>query len=176
MDFTQSYFSLFDLPQQFELNTVDLAERYRHLQRRAHPDKFAGASAQEQRVAVQFSAFINEAFDTLKQPLTRALYLLEIAGWDGERVASQKLAGDFLMEQMELREKLESLHNLVEPDTLLEHFMDELARDWAQHSQTLTKAMEKQSWEAAAVEVVKMQYLDKLRAEAELLESTLLDS
>jgi molecular chaperone HscB len=176
LDLSQSYFALFELPQQFALDADVLSERYRQLQGLTHPDKYADAGAHQQRVAVQYSAFINQAFNTLKKPLPRALYLLQLAGWDAERVADQKVAGDFLMEQMELREKLESVHDLVEPETVIEHLLAELSADWKQHEVELSQAMDSGEWANAASAVVKMQYLDKLRAETEALEAALLDS
>ncbi len=175
MDFQQSYYELFELPQQFELDTAQLAERYRALQRSTHPDRFAEASAAEQRLAVQYSAFVNQAFNILKDPLERALYLLSLAGWDQERVSSQKLAGDFLMEQMELREKVESLRDLVDPEEVIEHLLAEVADDIRIHTVELRQAMDTSEWDAAATAVVKMQYLVKLRAEIEALETELLD-
>ncbi len=164
------------MPQQFTLDDEVLSERYRQLQKLTHPDKYADASAQEQRLAVQYSAFVNQAFNTLKQPLSRAQYLLELAGWDAKRVAAQKVAGDFLMEQMELREKLASVHDLVEPEVVIEHLLTEVSSDWQQHATELSQAMDSGEWDDAASAVVKMQYLDKLRAETEALEAALLDS
>ncbi len=74
-----------------------------------------------------------------------------------------------------MREKLESIHDLVDPETVLEHLLDELLLDWNQHNAELQLAMNEQDWNAAATAVVKMQYLDKLRAETETLEASLLD-
>ncbi|MCY4427366.1 MAG: Fe-S protein assembly co-chaperone HscB [Halieaceae bacterium] len=176
MDFSQSYFELFELPQRFELDTDVLARRYRELQMHLHPDKHAAAGPQEQRLAVQYSAFVNGAFHTLKQPLPRALYLLNLAGWDKERVAAQPVAGDFLLQQMELREALERIHGLVNPEAGLEHLQDELAAGWSEHSGELSAAMADEDWNEAAAAVVKMQYLDKLRSEVTALENSLLDS
>lgn len=164
------------MPQQFTLDAEVLSQRYRTLQKLIHPDKYADASAQQQRVAVQYSAFVNQAFNTLKQPLSRALYLLQLAGWDAERVAAQKVAGDFLMEQMELREKLASARDLMQPEPVIEHLLEELSSDWQQHANELSQAMDSGDWENAAIAVVKMQYLNKFRAETEALEAALLDS
>ena len=73
---TSNFFELFNLPIGFEIDTQDLAERYRSLQAAVHPDKFASSSDLERRIAIQQSARINEAFQTLKNPLQRARYLL----------------------------------------------------------------------------------------------------
>ena len=80
MDLTQNHFELFGLPVAFDIDSQQLAERYRELQRTLHPDRYASASAQEQRLAVQYSGLVNEAYSTLNRPLSRALYLLGLAG------------------------------------------------------------------------------------------------
>ena len=53
LDFSKNYFALFELPEHYDLDTADLAERYRELQRVVHPDRYANASEQERRLAVQ---------------------------------------------------------------------------------------------------------------------------
>ena len=69
------YFTLFGLPASYTLSLEPLAARYQELQRQYHPDKFASGSAAEQLAAVQQSATINQAWQTLRHPLTRAEYL-----------------------------------------------------------------------------------------------------
>ena len=175
-DFSQNYFQLFELPVQFELDTSALGTRYRQLQQELHPDRFATAGEHEQRVAVQYSAFVNEAHAALKAPLPRALYLLELAGMSQEQVSRQQVDGGFLMEQMELREKLESMHDLVDPDTVLDHLLEEIAGDIKMHRAEFKAAYEQSDLSAAASACVKMQYLEKLQLEAEQIEADLMDS
>jgi molecular chaperone HscB len=174
-DFSQSYFELFDLPQGFSVDSGLLGERYRQLQRELHPDRFAGGTAQEQRLAVQYSGLVNQAYNTLKQPLSRALYLLELAGWTAEEVSRQQIDGGFLIEQMELREKLESLPGLVDRETVLEHLLAELAGDIKAHQNEFVLAYDAANLQGAASACVKMQYLGKLLIEAEQVESDLLE-
>ena len=64
----------------FDIDTAELAVRYRELQRRVHPDKFANASDQERRLSLQMTAQVNEAFQTLKDPVRRGRYLLSLRG------------------------------------------------------------------------------------------------
>ncbi len=174
-DFQRNYFQLFDLPVDFALDQTQLSARYRQLQRELHPDRYAGASAHEQRLAVQYSSFINEAYATLRKPLPRALYLLEVAGMSGEMIAGQPLDGGFLIQQMELREKLEEMEDLVDPETALDHLVTEIGADVAMLHQQFSSAYTVQDMTTAASACVKMQYLDKLLREAEQLESRLID-
>jgi molecular chaperone HscB len=175
LDFKQNYFQLFDLPVQFALDRAQLGVRYRQLQGELHPDRYAGASEYEQRVAVQYSALVNAAYATLRQPLARALYLLELTGMKQEDVASQPIAGGFLIEQMELREKLESIAVLVEPDPVLDHLVTEISADIKVHQDEFAGAYAANKLTSAAAACVKMQYLEKLLLEAEQIESDLMD-
>lgn len=125
MDLSTNYFALFGLPVDFALDAAALAPRWRELQREYHPDRHAGQDAAAQRQAEQLSAHINTAYETLREPVRRAHYLLQLAGHgiDGER--STIADTDFLMTQMELREQLDE----VEQEHELDAVEDE-ARDW----------------------------------------------
>lgn len=174
-NFKQNYFQLFNLPQQFAQDQALLGARYRQLQKELHPDRYVSASDHEQRVAVQYSALVNEAYATLRKPLPRALYLLGLAGMSGEEISSQKIDGGFLIEQMELREKLESMDGLVDPDPVLEHLVTEISTDIKLHQAEFSQAYAAEELSAAAAACVKMQYLGKLLQEAEQIESDLMD-
>ena len=80
MSLTQNFFELFDIPVAFQIDSGLVAERYRKLQQALHPDRFANASDSERRLSVQRTAQVNEAFQTLKSPLLRARYLLQLKG------------------------------------------------------------------------------------------------
>lgn len=175
-DFKRNYFQLFDLPVDFALDQVQLGARYRQLQKEMHPDRYAGASAYEQRLAVQYSSRINEAYATLRKPLTRALYLLDIAGMSANDISAVPLDGGFLIAQMELREKLENMEDLVDPETALDHLVADIGADVAALQEQFSLAYAAREMATAASACVKMQYLDKLLQEAEHLESRLIDN
>ena len=175
LDFKQNYFQLFDLPVQFALDQAHLGARYRHLQGELHPDRYARASDHEQRVAVQYSALVNEAYATLRKPLSRALYLLALAGMSQEDISGQQIDGGFLIEQMDLREKLEAMNGLVDPDTVLDHLVTEISGDIQMHEGEFAGAYAANALPAAAAACVKMQFLEKLLREAEQIESDLMD-
>jgi molecular chaperone HscB len=100
----QDYFSLFGLPRQQGLDGARLELLYRDIQARIHPDKHAHLSDAEQRVAMQWATRVNEAYLTLKDPLKRARYLLELAGHDAGLETNTAMPAEFLMAQMEMRE------------------------------------------------------------------------
>jgi molecular chaperone HscB len=175
-EFQRNYFELFDLPVDFALDQAELGKRYREVQGEVHPDRFASASAHEQRLAVQYSALINEAYATLRKPLSRALYLLELAGVSREEIDKQPLDGGFLITQMELREKLESMHELVDPEPVLDHLLTEIGDDFAELQGEFARCYTAGDMALAAAACVKMQYLYKLLLEAEQIESSLLEN
>lgn len=174
-DFKKNYFQLLGLPEGFRLDQPRLGARYRQLQKELHPDRYAGASAHEQRMAVQYSSLINQAYAVLRKPLPRALYLLELSGIGGEEVAGQPIDGGFLMMQMELREKLERMAGLVDPEPVLDHLITEINSDIAAQQEQFAVAHAAGDMSRAASACVKMQYLDKLLQEAEQIESRLID-
>jgi molecular chaperone HscB len=102
-----NYFALFNVPASMDIDTTELARTYQTLQKLTHPDKFSIASAQEQRIAMQKNAQVNDAYSVLKHPLTRAQHLLSLRGLsiNNEQHTLQDPA--FLMQQMEWREALE---------------------------------------------------------------------
>ncbi|MFT4614446.1 MAG: molecular chaperone HscB [Bacteroidia bacterium] len=174
-DFKKNYFELFDLCVDFAVDKSRLGERFRQLQGELHPDKHAGASERDQRLAVQYSSLVNQAYTTLRKPLPRALYLLELAGIGAEQVAKQHVDGGFLIVQIDLREKLETMAELVEPEPVLDHLLTEIEVDVRELQAVFASSYTAGNYTLAAEACVKMQYLDKLHQEAEQIESDLMD-
>ena len=107
MNLQSDDFELFGLPARFAQDRTAIDARWKELQREAHPDKFAAQGAAAQRVAMQWSVRINEAYQRLKDPLKRAAYLCELRGAPIEAENNTAMPADFLMEQMEWREALD---------------------------------------------------------------------
>jgi molecular chaperone HscB len=107
MNLAADDFTLFNLPQQYALDLADLQARWKAALSAAHPDRFAQAGAAGQRLAMQWSVRLNEAYQRLKNPLKRAEYLCVLRGAaiDAERNTAMPPA--FLMQQMEWREALD---------------------------------------------------------------------
>lgn len=70
-----NYFSLFDIDEQYQINLVSLEQRYKTLQRLTHPDRFANAAEQEQRMYMQKNAQINDGFHVLSDMVLRGEHL-----------------------------------------------------------------------------------------------------
>ena len=102
-----SDFELFDLPAQFAQDRPQLDARWKDLQREAHPDKFASQGTAAQRVAMQWSVRINEAYQRLKDPMRRAAYLCELGGAPIQAENNTAMPAAFLMQHMAWREAMD---------------------------------------------------------------------
>lgn len=174
-----SYFELFGLPESFEVDREQLAERYRELQREAHPDRHADGTDSERLAAVQRAAWINEGYRVLKDPVARARYLLERHGvaFDDEQNTAMDPA--FLMEQMELREKLAGIRDEADPFGELERLRTNLEASLRSEQQALGAAFEAGDEAAlarAADGVRRLQFLNKLASEVDEMEEALDDA
>ena len=74
------YFSFFGLPRKLNLDTAWLEKEFYRLSRKLHPDVYARASADEQSWSLQRSSSLNDAYRTLKDPVARTEYLLQLEG------------------------------------------------------------------------------------------------
>lgn len=117
MNLQSNDFELFGVPMQFSQDGEQLSARWKELQHEAHPDKFAAQGVAAQRIAMQWSVRINEAYQRLKDPLRRASYLCELHGAPINAERNTAMPTDFLMQQMQWREALddaETLHDFEE--------------------------------------------------------------
>jgi molecular chaperone HscB len=179
LDLTQNYFQLFGLPAAFDIDATMLAERYRELQRIVHPDRHASGTDQQRRLSMQGATYLNEALETLRDPLRRARYLLALRGLDPDAGGERPMAPHFLMEQMELRERLAELRGGADPLAEAGAFLADVRRRVAAAVETLAAqfaAGDAASLAAAAEGGRELQFLRKLQHEAEALEAELEDA
>ena len=107
MNLQSNDFELFGVPVQFAQDKAVIDARWKALQREAHPDNFAAQGAAAQRVAMQWSVRITEAYQRLKDSLRRAAYLCELHGAPINAENNTAMPAEFLMQQMEWRESLD---------------------------------------------------------------------
>jgi molecular chaperone HscB len=116
-------FELFGLAQQFAQDRAAIDARWKDLQREAHPDKFSAQGAAAQRLAMQWSVRINEAYQRLKDPLKRAAYLCELNGALVNAENNTAMPAAFLMQQMEWREALDEAASAADLDEIDEQVL-----------------------------------------------------
>ena len=104
---SDNYFRFFGLEQQFNLDLSALDQAYLAIQKEVHPDRHARGSDTEQRLAMQMATLANTAFQILKNPIQRGLYLCQLHGVDARLETNTAMPAAFLMKQMEWRENLE---------------------------------------------------------------------
>ena len=107
MQLSDDDFTLFGLPARHALDAAALADQWRALQSRVHPDRFASEGAAAQRLAMQWAVRVNEAYQRLKDPLKRGAYLCELRGMPINAENNTAMPRDFLMQQMAWREALD---------------------------------------------------------------------
>ena len=107
MNLQDNDFALFGLKQAFAQDRAAIDVRWKELQREAHPDKFASHGPAAQRVAMQWSVRINEAYQRMKDPMRRAAYLCELGGAPIQAENNTAMPAAFLMQQMEWREAMD---------------------------------------------------------------------
>ena len=168
-------FALFDLPVAFQVDSALLNERYLALQKSLHPDNFSAASAQEQRLAIQKSAEINDALRILKDPIARADSIIALNTGETENPEEKSNNDiDFLMQQMEWRETLENIENRQDTDELTA-FAKEINQTRHAILSELSTALDAQQWNIARAITDKLRFIKKLQTEIERVEETLLD-
>ncbi len=157
MNLQDDDFALFGLTQQFAQDRAAIDARWKDLQREAHPDKFAAQGAAAQRVAMQWSVRINEAYQRLKDPLKRAAYLCELAGHPVNAHSNTAMPPAFLMQQMEWRETLDEAENPADVEALWDA-VQAAQRQLLQQCGTL---LDKKDYPAAVAAVRALMFIDK---------------
>ena len=173
---SQNYFELFGLPVSFDVDLKLLREKYQELQKAVHPDRFANASDQERMLSVQQAATINDAFQSLKKPLSRAQYLLKLLGVEYDSEKNTIMDPGFLMQQMALREAIEEIKGAKDPYEAVENIISEITQNINSLQHELRNEFAKQTdadTEYLADRIRKLQFFEKLHDEAEAAEADL---
>jgi molecular chaperone HscB len=158
-------FELFGLPEQFAQDLARIDERWKDLQREAHPDRFAAQGQAAQRIAMQWSVRINEAYKRLKDPLKRAAYLCELRGSPIDAENNTAMPAEFLMEQMQWREELDEARNAQDLDKLEE----ELHRARAEAQKEIEGLLDgERNAHAAAAKVRALMFIERFGHDVEL--------
>ena len=163
MALATNHFALFGLPQSFAIDPATLDSRYRAVQAEVHPDRFAAEGDAERRRAVQLSAQVNDAYQTLRTPLARARYLLGLQGVDTAVESNTAMPTEFLMAQMEWREQFEEARaerNIEALEALLDSLRQQLDAGYQSLAASLDAAGD---LSAASNTVRELMFVDRLR-------------
>jgi molecular chaperone HscB len=164
MNLNDTDFQLFAVPATFAQERSTLDARWKELQREAHPDRFAAQGAAAQRIAMQWSVRINEAYQRLKDPVRRASYLCELHGAPVNAENNTSMPGAFLMQQMEWREALDDVADAKALDAL----QGEVDTARAQALSSLDRLIdEKVDYPAAVEQVRALMFIERFAQDIE---------
>jgi molecular chaperone HscB len=164
----QNHFELFGLTPAFSLDRERLDKAYLDIQTQVHPDRFAHAGDAERRASLQWTTRVNEAFQVLKDPVTRAKHLLELHGVDVAFETNTAMPPEFLMQQMELREGLEEAVGKKDSSSV-DRIRRGLHGEKAALEKQIGEAIDaRKDYAGAAGLVRKLQFLDRLDEEIDL--------
>lgn len=161
MKISNNFFDVFSLTQGWELDLSELDSRFRTLQQQFHPDRYASKSEFEKRRAVQIASMVNQAYETLKNPLSRAQYLLQLLDFDASQESHITSDAQFLTEQMLLREALSEAKTDTKPEHALESLETDAVQKYLYLQQQFAQQYDSGDYNSAFDTVAKMQFADK---------------
>ena len=157
------HFQRLALPASFDIDPDALQRQYFGFQRRLHPDRFAAKSPTERALSQAQATALNEAYEALRDPLKRAVHLLERVGHAVDLHSAATITDPVLLgEQMERREVMEAANT---PDAIKDVLV-QADHELASCRDTLSRAFAAEDWPEAARLVVRLKYLTKLADEA----------
>ena len=163
IDLTRNYFELFGFAEEYSIDQQQLADKYRALQSKLHPDRFAKREVtQERRVSVQTTAYINEAYATLKSDLKRAHYLLQLNDIEFNADTETSSDAEFLMQTMELHEQVEEASSAKAPLQALDDLSKRLKQDQEMLIAKFSTQFQEKDLVAAKDTALKLQFYQRL--------------
>jgi molecular chaperone HscB len=164
MNLQSTDFELFQIPMQFAQDSAVLDTRWKELQREAHPDKFAAQGVAAQRIAMQWSVRINEAYQRLKDPLRRASYLCELHGAPIHAEKNTAMPTDFLLQQMQWREALEEAKTVQD----MEEIASQSNRSGREQLSKIEQTLDiDKDFTAAAQQVRSLMFIERFSSEVD---------
>ena len=159
-----SHFDLFDLPPTYAIDANKLDDAYRTVQAQVHPDRFAAAGDAQKRIAMQWATRANEAYQTLRDPLKRATYMLSLRGVQADAHNNTAMEPAFLMQQMEWRENIEDAAGAKNLGAL-EALLDELRDQERIRFEKLAALIDSHSDQAASEAVRQLMFIERVASE-----------
>ncbi len=170
-----NFFELFELPVSYAVDLDQVRQQYMELQKQVHPDKFANASDQEKRLSMQQTSWVNEAQTTLKSPVLRATYLLKLKGIDFNLENETTMDAAFLMQQLEMRERLENIKQESDPLAVLDVMAKEIKISTKEMMESFSACYESDQIDDARELIRKLQFMQKASNEINALTADIED-
>ena len=161
-EFNKNYFELFELPQTFAVDLDLLRQRYRQVLLKVHPDKFVHATDHERRLALQYSALVNEAWRVLSLPLQRAIYLLGLQGVEIDLESNTIMSTEFLTQQLEWREAIAQANGQSAVLMQLASKIEKLQQELIQKLTELFNSSTPETLQQAKAQTLRLSFFDRL--------------
>jgi len=162
-DLNQNYFELFGLPAAFALDRARLLAAQQRLQSSYHPDRHVNDNDRDRRLSVQVASWINQAYETLQDPVKRSRYLLEISGADIPDDSTTTADTEFLMEQIELREAVEACREATDGLEQCQQIENRLTQRAGELADEFVDRFEADDLAGAVVLSRKMQFIQRIQ-------------
>ncbi len=160
---SENYFNFFGLSPQFQVDLLELDRAYLAIQKEVHPDRHARGSDSEQRLAMQMTTLANTAYQTLKNPIQRGLYLCQLHGIDAQLETNTAMPAAFLLQQIAWRESLEDHGDDL---AALAALSEEVHSSYQTTLTQLTTAIDRSANYARAAELIRgLLFIDKFATE-----------
>jgi len=172
---TSNFFELFEIPVSYDVDLNRVQQHYMVLQKQVHPDKFANGTDQEKLLSMQQTSWINEAQATLKDPVSRATYLLKLKGTDVNLENETTMDAAFLMQQLEMRERLEHVRDKADPLAELDLMSKELKSTSDEMMKGFSQSYEDDKIDDAREWIRKLQFMQKAKKEVNTLTADIED-
>ena len=165
IDFKKNYFDLFNIEIGFNIDSAVLHSRQQQLLSQFHPDRFVTANEQQKRLSVQQACHINEAYQTLLDPVSRARYLLEMSGLELNDESETTSDTAFLIEQIEYREQLDACRDHADPVARYEQIDASLKHKAQQLGEAFVSSFAAGDLDTASNVNRKMQFIQRVQAQ-----------
>lgn len=152
----KNYFETLNIPENVDLEDAVLQAAYRAGQMESHPDR---------QGSLEYSTHLNDAYRTLKDPVKRALYLLELRGITVDLETDTRLDPMFLSEQLTLRETLHELSRFPDNQEALCSFKETVTMAKKGKMSDFSKAYRFENYEEARNNVRELQFFCRLEVQ-----------
>ena len=169
-DLNQTYFELFGLAPAFALDRDQLLAAQQGLQSNYHPDRHVNENDRDRRLSVQIASWINQAYETLQDPVKRSRYLLEISGADIPDDSTTTADSEFLMEQIELREAVDACRQADDGLEQSQHIEDRLTQRATELADEFVACFEADDLSSAVTLSRKMQFIQRIQQQLDELQ------
>ncbi|QIQ42151.1 MAG: Fe-S protein assembly co-chaperone HscB [Buchnera aphidicola (Microlophium carnosum)] len=158
-----NYFILFNIPKKFKINKQLLSENFYKLQLEFHPDLFINSSEYQKKIILEKSIQINKGYKTLKDFLSRAIYLLFLKGFKIKRETLLLKNNHFLIKYFSLYEELDNLKKNHFNEKQLDSLKQKIEKKIIDCKNTIEIGFENKKYETIVKIIAELLFFKKIK-------------